>query len=73
MSSLKAEIHPVPHDLFICVRFLQYASELRFDGFSLRSLGSSLSQTAYTTIDNKFQSEVSPELLTIPLCRFLGI
>lgn len=47
---------------FVC--FLQYASELRFDGFSLRSLGSSLSQTAYTRTDHKLQSEVRPELLT---------
>lgn len=67
MSSLKAEIQPKPHDLFICVCFPQFASELHFEGFSLRSLWSSLSQTAYTTTDHKLQSEVSLELLSIPL------
>lgn len=47
----------------------QYVSELRFDGFSLRSpaqqmSGSSVLQAPYTTTDHKVQSEVSPELFT---------
>ena len=47
----------------------QYVSELRFDGFSLRSpapdtSGSSLLQSPYTSTDHKLQSEVSPALFT---------
>ncbi|TNN02357.1 hypothetical protein fugu_009844 [Takifugu bimaculatus] len=43
----------------LVIREKKYASELRFDGFSLRSWGSSLlSQSAYTTTDHKLQSEV---------------
>uniref|UniRef100_H3CW74 MDM2 binding protein n=1 Tax=Tetraodon nigroviridis TaxID=99883 RepID=H3CW74_TETNG len=41
----------------LVIREKTYASELRFDGFSLRSLESSLSQSTYTTTDHKLQSE----------------
>ena len=55
---------------FFCVCLPQYVSELRFDGFSLRSpvhqiSGSSLLQAPPTTADHKLQSEVSPELFKI--------
>lgn len=54
---------------FLCVCLLQYVSELRFDGFCLRSpvhqiLGSSLFQAPQTTTSQKLQSEVSSELFT---------
>nr|XP_046255779.1 mdm2-binding protein [Scatophagus argus] len=47
----------------LVIREKKYASELRFDGFSLRSpahqiLGSSFLQAPYTTTDHKLQSEV---------------
>uniref|UniRef100_A0A8D2ZNM1 Mdm2-binding protein n=1 Tax=Scophthalmus maximus TaxID=52904 RepID=A0A8D2ZNM1_SCOMX len=65
----------VPSDLDVCVdhkelwrgglviRERKYVSELRFDGFSLRSpvhhkLGSSRLQSPFTTTDHKLQSEV---------------
>lgn len=52
--------------LYVCISLPQHASELRFDGFSLRTsdhqvLGSSLFLGPYITTDHKLQPEVSPE------------
>lgn len=49
--------------LLFCVCFFQFMSELRFDGFSLRSPGASLLQAPLTTADHKPHAEVSPVLV----------
>lgn len=64
-------LSPRPLLSFVCVCWLQYASELRFDGFVLRSpvpqpSAASLLQGPLTSTDHKMQVEVSPEFSTNP-------
>ncbi|XP_023265041.1 mdm2-binding protein isoform X3 [Seriola lalandi dorsalis] len=66
----------------LVIRERKYVSELRFDGFSLRSpvhhiSGSSLLQASYTTTDHKLQSEVchyyTPVLDLVQLVNLLDL